>query len=168
MYIKLATAEHLATAKNWNSLGRIEELTCRPVANGKRIPPTAEFVTLAFCNNSTDELLGKFTYFDINPRNRSAEFGYTVNPAWRSQGIGKKMVWAGIDYVFSATNFNKLYCQTAAFNKPSVRLLESLGLHRDGILREHHELDGTFYNDYIYSILRAEWLLTTSRLSREK
>ncbi|MEH2115208.1 MAG: GNAT family protein [Nostoc sp.] len=34
---------------------------------------------------------------------------------------------------------------------------EKLGFHRDGILREHHELDGKLWDDYIYSILRSEW-----------
>ena len=52
---------------------------------------------------------------------------------------------------------NKLYCQTGAFNLPSIKLLEKLNFHRDGILREHHELDGKLWDDYIYSVLRREW-----------
>jgi hypothetical protein len=47
--------------------------------------------------------------------------------------------------------------QTASFNIPLVHLLESLGLNRDGVLRAHHELDGRFHDDYVYSLLKDKW-----------
>jgi RimJ/RimL family protein N-acetyltransferase len=68
------------------------------------------------------------------------------------------MLKEALDEVFASTNLNKLYCQTASFNAPSVRLLTALGSHLDGTLREHHELDGVLYDDYIYSVLRREWV----------
>jgi [ribosomal protein S5]-alanine N-acetyltransferase len=61
-------------------------------------------------------------------------------------------------YLFEHYDLNKVYCQTAGFNEPSVRLLEKFGFHRDATLREHHELDGVFYDDYIYSILKREFV----------
>lgn len=136
---------------------RLEALTCRPVVDGKRIPPSQEVIRWKFWVETLTEPIGRFTYFDINPRNRSAEFGYNVNPKYRNQGFGTEMLSFAITQIFNTTHFNKLYCQTGAFNQPSIRLLEKLGLHRDGILREHHELDGVFWDDYIYSILRREW-----------
>jgi [ribosomal protein S5]-alanine N-acetyltransferase len=62
-----------------------------------------------------------------------------------------------INHLFSSTNLNKLYCQTAAFNIASIKLLYKLKFHQDAVLREHHELDGKLWDDYIYSILRREW-----------
>ena len=70
------------------------------------------------------------------------------------------MLITAIDYLFTTTELNKLYCQTAAFNIGSVKLLEKLSFHRDGILREHHELDGKLWDDYIYSILRSDWKIS--------
>jgi len=43
--------------------------------------------------DGVDEPMGRFRYFDLNPRSRSAEFGYTVNPQFRQQGIGTKMLF---------------------------------------------------------------------------
>lgn len=71
------------------------------------------------------------------------------------------MLITAINYLFSTTELNKLYCQTGAFNIASVQLLEKLNFHRDGILREHHELDCKMWDDYIYSILRSEWKTST-------
>ncbi|UIE37731.1 GNAT family N-acetyltransferase [Leptodesmis sichuanensis] len=105
----------------------------------------------------SEEPVGKFAYFDVNPRNRSAEFGYRVHPAMRGRGLGTQMLQTCINRVFQSTTLNKLYGQTAAFNLPSIRLLEKLGFHRDGVLREHHELDRQLHDDYGYSLLRRDW-----------
>lgn len=60
-------------------------------------------------------------------------------------------------YLFEHTVLNKVYAQTGAFNLNSIYLLESLGFHQDGRLREHHELNGVFYDDFIYSMLSSDY-----------
>ena len=102
------------------------------------------------------EPVGKIFYFDVNQRNRSCEFGYNIAPEFRNKGYGKKMLKEFINHMFTKENYNKLYCQTASFNIPSVKMLERLGFKRDGVLREHHELDGKLYDDYVYSLLSSE------------
>jgi RimJ/RimL family protein N-acetyltransferase len=153
----VASPEQLAFFKAWLRQERLEWMTCRPVVNGRRVPPSNESVTLAFFVDDRAEPVGKFSYFDVNPRNRSAEFGYRIDPAMRGQGLGTRMLQMALNRVFQSTDLNKLYCQTAAFNTPSIRLLEKLGFHRDGVLREHHEWDGQLHDDYLYSLLRREW-----------
>jgi RimJ/RimL family protein N-acetyltransferase len=157
MWIEAASAEHQRAFDEWGKCDRLETKTCRPIIDGKRISASHEAIVFAFLADGLEEPVGRFRYFDINPRNRSAEFGYTVNPTYRNQGIGRKMLITAINQIFSTTEINKLYCQTAAFNIASVKLLEKLCFCRDGILREHHELDGKLWDDYIYSILRSEW-----------
>ena len=155
--IKIATKEEIAKIGIWYKAGRTEEITCRPVVDGKRIAPTNESVSFLYFIDGSEEPAGKFTYFDINSRNRSAEFGYVVDPLMRGRGIGGQMLKDCVDKIFSTTDLNKLYGQTGSFNISSIKMLEKAGFKRDAVLREHHELDGKFYDDYIYSILRAEW-----------
>lgn len=160
MTIKKASEDEIKHFKNWcQNSGRIEEMTCRPIKDGKKAPSTDERHTLIYLLDEYEEPVGRFTYFDHNPRNRSCEFGYVINPKYRGKRLSGKMVKDCIDHLFKdkKLNLNKLYCQTAAFNKPSVKMLESLGLKKDAILREHHELDGELYDDLVYSILRSEW-----------
>ena len=157
MHFELASNEHKSIFSVWSQSSRLEERTCRPVINGQRVPPCSDVITLSFLDDETGEPMGQFVYFDINPRNASAEFGYTVNPSYRQKGVGTRLLTTAITHLFSTTDLNKLYCQTAAFNLPSIKLLKKLNFHRDGILREHHELDGQLWDDYLYSILRREW-----------
>jgi RimJ/RimL family protein N-acetyltransferase len=141
----------------WTRQSRIETMTCRPVVAGKRVPPAGETEILACFLPGMSDPVGKVTFFDFNPRNRSAEMGYLVAPAWRGKGVARVMVRAAVDARFRGSDLHKIHAQTAAFNLPSVRLLEGLGFHRDAVLRDHHELDGRFYDDLIYSLLRSEW-----------
>jgi len=152
-----ATQDHRHIFSEWNRVSRLEERTCRPLVNGQRTSTTSQVMTLAFFIDGIDAPVGRFVYFDINPRNHSAEFGYIVHPNFRQQGIGYQMLSLAIHQLFTTMDLNKLYCQTGAFNTASIQLLEKLKFHRDGILREHHELDGKLWDDFIYSLLRREW-----------
>jgi [ribosomal protein S5]-alanine N-acetyltransferase len=152
-----ATESDLLIFAGWRESDRPESVTCRPIIDGRRIPPTDRRDIFAFFVSESIEPVGKVVFFDHNPRNRSVEFGYTVNPAFRGRGIGRLMLREAIAHGFRDGNLNKLYCQTGAFNGASCRLLESLGFHRDAVLRQHHELEGVLWDDYIYSLLREEW-----------
>lgn len=158
MKIIKATKKNLEFFREWGKASRIEERTCRPVKDGRHVPLSDEVIHLAYYVGKAKQPVGKFDVFSINPRNRSAEFGIMVDPEMRGQGIGTRMVSDCLDFVFKKMNLNKLYGQTGAFNKPSVRLMKNLGFHRDAVLRQHHELNGKLYDDYIFSMLREEWL----------
>lgn len=159
MEIKKATETDQSIFAKWGSMERLDEKTCQPIVDGKRVLAPTVVEVLTFSIDGYDEPVGKFLYFDYNSRNRSCEFGYLLNPKYRGRGLGVKLVKSGIDYLFAdvAINLNKLYCQTGEFNISSFKILENLGFKKDGVLREHHELDGKLWDDFIFSILRSEW-----------
>ena len=149
--------EHDSEFKHWAGFDSIADLTCRPISDeGQRVVPDGKVNRLSYINEDL-KLVGKFSWFDYNSRNRSAEFGYMINPSLRKKGYARKMLIEAFNNVFSNTNLNKLYCQTAEFNEASVKLLKSLKMNLDGRLRQHHEKDGKLYDDLVFSILRQEW-----------
>ena len=158
MLLKEVSTEELAIIKHWYGADRIEMQSCRPVVNNILTKPVFEVKNFLFFIDELAEPAGNVFYFDVNERNRSCEFGYKINPLYRNKGLGKLMLTQFISHMFGNKNYNKLYCQTAEFNKPSVKMLERIGFRKDGTLREHHELDGKLYDDYIYSILHSEWM----------
>lgn len=122
MQFRLTSEQDKPIFEGWNSSSRLEERTCRPIINGKRATPADHVVALTFFQDEIDnpEPVGRFMYFDVNPRNRSAEFGYIVSPEHRQRRIGTKMLTQSLDHVFSTTSLNKLYCQTSAFKLPRL------------------------------------------------
>ena len=139
--------------------------TCRPVTlrsvasvlrepEGRGGPSAARIAVVLRVN---DALIGRVRYFDLNPRNRSAEIGYLIAPESRGKGFGREAVGLLLRFLFHGLGLNKAYAQTGAFNLPSIRMLESIGFHRDAVLREHHFYEGRFQDDHIYSLLAREW-----------
>lgn len=156
MKIQRSTKTHRALFKKWQEEGIMEEITCREIKDGRHFV-NPEVLSFSFFAGNAKEPAGKFNCFNINKRNKSCECGYALNPKYKGKGIGAKMIGYCVDYLFKNYDFNKLYCQTGSFNKPSVKILKNLGFHRDGVLRQHHELDGQLWDDHIYSLLRSEW-----------
>lgn len=146
-----------------------EQYTCRPVR------PVADWSTFLHMLRQQLEnrslrifvardwpkgnMLGKIVVFDYNPRNKSAEFGYYLPPEHRGKGLGQKMVATFLSYMFSdpVWSLNKLYATTASGNQPSVRLLQHLGFHLDGVMREHYWFPSGFQDQWHFSLLKREW-----------
>jgi len=101
--------------------------------------------------------VGRVRYFHLNMLNRAAELGYIVAPDEQNKGYAKEGLKLLIDYLFSHLNLNKVYAQTATFNKTSIKLLESLNFKLAGTLRQHHYYKGDLYDDLLYSLLRFEY-----------
>ena len=159
MEVRKPTEEESAVFHEWSKQDRIEERTCRPIVDGKVVHAPHDPETLICFSEEIPEPIGRFSYFDYNPRNRSCEVGYYINPQFREKGFGQKMVRECVEFLFADTNLNlnKIYCQTGEFNTASVKLLENLGFHKDATIREHHELDGKLLDDFVFSVLRSEW-----------
>ena len=134
---------------------RLEAQTCRAIVEGKptRDPHREDWSYVL----DDGTVAGWITLFDLNPRNRSAELGFGLIPDCRGRGHARRMLASGFDQLFATMDLNKLHCQTASFNVASVRTLEALGMTRDAVLREHHELDGVLHDAYVYSMLEREW-----------
>jgi RimJ/RimL family protein N-acetyltransferase len=154
MLIRATTGTDIEIFRRENLGDRLEEMTCRPIVDGR---PARESRKEDWTFVFDDRPVGWVSLFDFNLRNRSAEFGYGIIRLQRGKGLGRRMLSCAFGHFFTTMVLNKLYCQTASFNVASVRLLESLGLTRDAVLRAHHELDGELHDDYVYSLLRHEW-----------
>lgn len=84
--------------------------------------------------------LGKITFFDLNQRTHSAEFGYYLQSNNRAHGLGSIMLAKFIETSFKddELNLNKIYATTFSNNLSSIKLLEKFGFKLDGRLREHY------------------------------
>jgi len=58
---------------------------------------------------------------------------------------------------FERMKLNRIDALVYIDNPRSFQLLEKLGFKQEGILRDYFYLEGTFYDHYIYSLLRCEW-----------
>jgi ribosomal-protein-alanine N-acetyltransferase len=143
-----------------------QRLTCRPfsdlseeevVVRYRERRESRNLHDFAIRRESDNSLVGRVTYFDMNPRNRSLEIGFLTAPEFRRKGYTFEAVRLLLKHLFEEMGMNKVMAQTGEYNKASIALLKKLGFKQDGRLRQHHEVDGELYDDLLFSILAEEF-----------
>lgn len=82
--------------------------------------------------------------------------GIGLLPAYRQQGIGRRLLEAVITGVF-AGNTMRIELEVFASNGPAIRLYERLGFATEGRKRLARALDGVVEDIVIMGLLRHEW-----------
>ncbi|CAM2010391.1 GNAT family N-acetyltransferase [Acanthopleuribacter pedis] len=85
------------------------------------------------------------------------EIGYRVGPDFKGKGIAYEASQAVLDAVFGQSNLHKMSARCVDANKASSRILEKMGMQREGVLRQEALADGERRDLLVYGLLRPEW-----------
>jgi ribosomal-protein-alanine N-acetyltransferase len=88
---------------------------------------------------------------------REWEVGWAIHPDEWGHGYAGEAAWHMIDWAFKELNIHRIVAFCHANNSTSVSVMEKLGMHQDGRLRETRWLMGRWWDEYVYSILEKEW-----------
>ena len=100
--------------------------------------------------------------FDFD--NRVGEMGYSIARRLWGKGLVTEAAGAVIDAAFSAyPDLNRIQASGDQRNVGSLRVMEKLGMVREGVLRQDKFLRGEFSNTVWCGLLRSEWEAGTSR-----
>lgn len=86
-----------------------------------------------------------------------AEMGYWIGVPYWNQGYMSEAARRVIAFGFSETDLNRIYAGFFSPNIASRRVMENAGMTYEGMLRQHVQRFGTFYDLGYCGILRAEW-----------
>ena len=93
----------------------------------------------------------------ITQEHQIAELGYLIGRRLWGRGIAPEAGKPVIDWAFQHYNLHKVYARTDVRNRQSWRVMEKLGMTRDGVLRGHWKLRDEHVDLVYYSLLRDEW-----------
>jgi ribosomal-protein-alanine N-acetyltransferase len=86
-----------------------------------------------------------------------AEIGYALSREYWGRGLMTEAVRAVIAFGFRAMQLNRVQGRCEVENIASIRVMEKVGMKREGVLREHEYAKGRYLDIAIYSILRGEY-----------
>lgn len=89
---------------------------------------------------------------------RQAEIGFTTARAFHGRGLASEAAARVLDYAFTEMNLRRVTAVTDVENVKSAALLERLGMRREGHFVENIWFKGRWGSEYLYAILRDEWL----------
>lgn len=105
-------------------------------------------------SEAPDSALGWTILMDRNPG--QAELGYILRPDAQGQGYAKEAVGEVLRHAFETRELRRVYADLDPDNEASLRLLEGLGMRREGHLRANWETHIGVRDSYIYARLAGD------------
>ncbi len=91
------------------------------------------------------------------PEQARGELGYWIGVPYWNKGFATEAARAVLRYTFGKQLFHRIIAQHFADNPASGRVLEKLGMTREGVLRQHFKKWDEYKDVVCYAILRGEW-----------
>jgi len=89
---------------------------------------------------------------------------YLGNTEVRGAGIGSKVEYTILNYVFETMQFNRLMCEVFSFNEKVIQMHKKFGFKEEGYYKEHILKGGKYYDVVALAILKSEWYISKDKL----
>jgi len=89
---------------------------------------------------------------------RSWEIGFAILPEHQGNGHGQEAVELLVDFAFNYLQAHKVVGMCNCKNIKSMKLMERLGMRREGIFKEELFWQDQWYDQYFYSLLDSEYI----------
>ncbi len=149
----------VAKYQSWEGISEPEARTF--IQQQKEIQPgvPGQGLQVAIELKATNVLIGD-CYFTINIHDhRQAEIGFTLSREYQGCGYATEAVSSFLNYAFHTLDLHRIIAITDCENIASVALLERLGMRREGHFIQNIWFKGKWGDEYLYAILKEEWLL---------
>jgi RimJ/RimL family protein N-acetyltransferase len=110
-------------------------------------------VTLA----AEDRMIGRCGLGISDAEPREAALWYTLHPDCWGRGYTTEAARAVVNFGFRELRLHRIWADCDPANVGSWRVLEKIGLRREGHLRENAWIKGEWVDSLIYAILDREW-----------
>lgn len=96
------------------------------------------------------------THWYVHERD-SWELGFCLFPKYRGQGYCGEVARMALKVAFEEWKAHRVIAMCNSFNTASAKVLEGLGMVREGIFREELNWNGQWVDQYFYAILEREY-----------
>ncbi len=106
------------------------------------------------------KLIGGCSFFNLNHRNRSSEFGIMIGEkSYWNKGYGTEAVRLLCQHGFNTLNLNRIYLRVFETNPGAVRAYEKAGFMHEGRQRKAEFREGKYIDVLVMSLLKDEFKL---------
>jgi [ribosomal protein S5]-alanine N-acetyltransferase len=118
-------------------------------------------VGLAIELKSERRLIGSINLRVPDEANRTGDFGYVLNRDYWGHGYTTESARAVLNVAFNELKLHRVWATCHEQNRASYRVMEKLGMRREGLMVKSTLQRGEWRNTYLYAVLAEEWLAAT-------
>ena len=120
--------------------------------------PAGGWLSLAVQHAGDAKTIGEVgIFFEPEPKSEGA-IGWMFHPDYCGRGYASEAAQALLHYAFETRRLHRLTSGCDTQNTASWRLMERLGMRREGHSLQSRQLRGEWRDGYSYALLRDEWL----------
>lgn len=102
--------------------------------------------------------IGMVQYTRPNPRLRNTQIDVLIGePGFREAGFGSDALKAVLRHLFEDVKVHRVWHTLRANNERAQRSAEKLGFVKEGVLREHDQLEGKYVDVAVFGMLVDDW-----------
>jgi RimJ/RimL family protein N-acetyltransferase len=94
---------------------------------------------------------------------QQAEIGFTFARAHQGKGLAFEATCLVLDYLFTELDLHRVIAIADCENERSVALLKRLGMRQEGHFIQNIWFKGKWGDEYLYAILKDEWVGSRSQ-----
>jgi len=88
---------------------------------------------------------------------QEADIGYEFDSRYWGRGYATEAALAMLAFGFGQLHLHRIWAHCITENVASARVLEKIGMQREGRLRENEWMKGRWWDTFVYAILDHEW-----------
>lgn len=112
----------------------------------------------------TNQLIGLIAINLGKPIYRTAEVWYKTHKDYWGNGYTTEALKQIINFGFNELNLHRIEAGCATENLASIRVLEKVGMIREGMKRKILPIRGSWKDNYFYAILEEEFFRTSANI----
>jgi len=116
-----------------------------------------EWYQIAIELKSNGRFIGDCAFCVLADDIHQAEIAFTLARAYHGQGYAMEAVTGLLDYLFGDLGLHRVRAICDAENRASAKLLERIGMRREGEFVENIWFKGRWGSEYWYAVLDREW-----------
>lgn len=116
-----------------------------------------DFYHWAIVLKSSGEPIGSLSVVKYDEKTASAAIGWCMGKRWWGQGIMPEAARAVLQYLFNEIGFNRIAAYHDKNNPKSGRVMQKIGMLREGTLRSSGKNNQGIVDEVYYSILKDDY-----------
>jgi ribosomal-protein-alanine N-acetyltransferase len=117
----------------------------------------SQVLNLAIEHAADRRVIGSIRLEVKDPANRTADIGYSIHRPYWGQGLVAEGARRLLEVAFREMGLHRVFATCDARNRGSWRVMEKIGMRREGLLRKANRRRDGWQDTLLYAVLAEEW-----------
>ena len=122
-----------------------------------KLKQQGDWVLLSIVLKDSNKVIGQLNISLVSEKNKHAEFGYVLNPAFSGNGYVTEACRALLTWAFNNHDLHRISAVMDQRNPKSRAVCERLGLRLEATHIEDDFFKGEWTSTWVFAILKREW-----------